>query len=409
MATFSHSLFLSYERNRIKSFWADANLEKNQSKISRYPSSLLLIEGSPQTINLVRPYFQFETYNKYLNYELDLDFHTNKDEEYIREKSKKALTQALTETLSLSAQNEFAEGLPKFFKENLIEELMSEFVKTLRVYKIVNGQFQIDLNFSPKVTPYFNYDSELSSNQLIRWDNIKAHDLELETINENIVNKIFKTEIPYNNEPFQYKGGQISLWFKLLDIVPDLQFQGAENRVASGFIRFRKYLKAPHLESGIKLSGNSTLKFEDIQFKSFNEREAYITVDVIQEFNYKNPTPKLKRVEFTFGKLVEHNFPKESSEDSLFTGDFILSGTYLKNGKNYDFDTILDSLIFDFEKGNFLRDSNIKTMIKSKTATQQMKGRIQNNINDQFRNELALELIQKLKLGSVQYFQGEKK
>ncbi len=411
--TSGHISMNYYENNRIKNYWADYKNKKLSSKVGRFPSSHLLLEGAPETENLISPYFQFKTYNKYINYDLDIKFRTNKDEDYILETSKKALKEALTKTLIIPTGGEDKESLIKLFQENLMEELIDNFVKTLKLYKIVNGSFQIDLNFTPRVTPQFNFNEELSSNQLIQWDAISEHELEVETIKHSVAKRAISIELPYNHEPFQYKGGQISLWFKLVDLTPDLQLNSPKERVASGFIRYRKFYKAPHFLETIKLNGNSKISFESASFIAYKERAPYVTVDVYQEFNFNNPIPKLDRVEFHFGKLLEDNFHRDSllpsfhkKRDPIQTGELLFRGHFQKAGHQYSFDSVIQSLVFDFRRGDFNRDSNILTMVKSRTNTSQQRGQIQNEIYTELIDGLGIELIQKLKMGSVQYFQG---
>lgn len=413
----SHISLYFYEKNRIKSYWADYQNKKLPSKKNgRFPSSQMLLEGSPETENLIRPFFQFNTYNKYLNYDLEVKFRTNKDDDHILKTSKDAIKEAVTKTLVVPAQGESKESLTKIFQDNLIEELIDQFVKTLKVYKIVNGSFQIDLNFKPRVSAQFSFNEELSSNQLIQWDAVQEHELELASIHHTVAEKAISMKLPYNNEPFQYKGGQISLWFKLVDLKPDFQLNSPRERVATGFIRYRKYFKAPHLLEEIKLKSNAKIDFEKVSFTTINEHSPYITVDAYQVFNFNRPIPKIDRVEFHFGKLLEDNFHRDSvlssfhkKKDPIVTGELIFSGRYNQSGHDYKFDSIVQSLVFDFNRGNFTRDSKIKTMLKSRTNTVQQKGRIQNEIYTQLLDGLGIDLIQKLKLGSVQYFQGGRK
>lgn len=414
--TSGHISMRYYETHRIKNYWADNQNQETQKEKGRFPSSLQLMEGSPETENLLSSYFQFETYNKYLNYELEINFRTNKDDEYILRTSKQALKEALSKTLVLPKNGDPKESIAKLFKEELMEELIQRFVKTLKLYKIVNGSFQIDLNFKPKVSPHFNFNEELSSNQLIRWDSLSEHDLELGSIHHTVAQKALSMSLPYNHEPFQYKGGQITLWFKLVDLKPDFEIRSPKERAARGFIRYRKYFRAPHLLEPIKLAGSEKLHFDQVSFKASHDRAPYVTVDIYQDFDLKHPMPKLSKAEFHFGKLLEDNFHRDSlfsvfhkKKTAIKTGELVFSGHYKRLGHSYKFKSVVESLIFDFKKGDFKRNSKIKTQIKSRVNTPHQKGRLQNEIFTETLHGIGIQLIEGLKLGSVQYFQGGQK
>jgi len=412
-----HISILFYESHRIKSYWADYKTPEMQKKDNgRFPSSLQLMEGPPEIEYLLSPYFQFKTYDKYLNYDLEINFRTNKANDYVVDTSKQALKEALAKTLLLQGNQDQRKSIAKIFKENLIQELITNFVKTLKVYKIINGSFQIDLNFKPRTSPHFNFDEELSSNHLIRWDSLSEHELKLESIDYTIAQEALSTSLPYNDGPFQYKGGQISLWFKLVDLKPAPSRISPKKRAFKGFIRYRKYFRAPHLLGSIKIKGNDRLKFNQISFRSSKKRDPYVTVDVYQDFNLKHLSPKLSKVEFHFGSLLEDNFHSDSlfaifhkKKAPINTGSLILKGSYRLLGHNYQFESVLKSLIFDFKKGEFERKSKIKTTINSRVNTPEQRGQLQNEIFTETLEGIGIQLIKGLKLGSFQYFkEGQK-
>ena len=399
-----HFSYHSYETGRIKSYWADYKAQESHSlqNQGRFPSSNLLIEGSPDIVNILKTYFQFETYNKYLNYDLDIQFKSDLENQAQKEQAEIALKHTFASFLT--ASNSKDDLISNFFEDKLFEELIRDSIEQLQESNITSGSFEINLNFSPKVSSYFNYREELSSNQLFQWDKAQTHELKLTTIENSISEKAFQTKIPLNDEAYQYKGGQISLHFKLISLKSDTQINLPKELVASGQIRFRKFFRAPHIKEGIQFKDNAKFSFEKSLFLNHLERDPYVTVDIIQEFNHSQPTPQLSRVEFTFGKLLENKL--DSIKEDIFTGDFILKGSYLKQAHSYEFESVLQSLVFDFRKGNFNRNSKIKTMIKTPTGTPQQKGRLQNEIFEKLIDDLGLELIQKFKLGSVQYFKG---
>ncbi len=403
MATGNYT-YHSYETGRIKNYWADYKSQEldPSKKKGRFPSSNLLIEGSPDIVNILKTYFQFETYNKYLNYDLDVQFKTDLEDQVQTKQAETLLKQTFASLLSTPGSK--VDIASQLFEDKLFEKLMHDCVEQFKTKNITSGTFEINLNFSPIISSYFNYHEELSSNQLLQWDKTDDHELELTTLDHSISQKAIQTKIPLNDEPYQYKGGQISLHFKLVSLKSDIQINLPEDFVASGHIRFRKFFRAPHIAQGIKLRENANISFDQSTFLSHQERDPYVTVDLIQEFNHSHPTPKLSRVEFTFGKLLENRFA--SKKEDIFTGDLILKGSYLKQAHSYEFESVLQTLVFDFNKGNFIRDSKIKTMIKTPTGTPQQRGRLQNQIFEELIDDLGIELIQKLKLGSVQYFKG---
>jgi len=390
--TLGHFTFLTYEKTRIKDFWADAKPITRKS-ISRSPSSLLLLEGSLQTVNLLKSYFQFNTYNKFLNYELEIEYRSETADQSINDLAQQSLKAGLSRTINISGPNSIKSTMEKVLDERLLSELLANIQSSLALSKIQSGKFQINFNFKPQVIPFFNYENELSSHQLIQWDKVKAHDLVLEDAAASLTETAYSTDIPYNNEPFQYKGGQISL---ILDI------QNNDQSFIIGSIRYRKFFKAPLLEEKIQLNGNNKMSVDHIYFLKNQNRAPYITVDIYQSFDSNQNIPKLEKVEFHLGKLSS-----DTDKKSILTGELILNGTYTKTGHRFEYETILKSLVFDLRQGDFTRHSKLSTSILSRTNSNAQKGQIQNDISKILLSELGLEFIQKLKLGTIQYFKGD--
>src|SRR4051812_35946589 len=80
-----------------------------------------------------------DTGKKRLKYKMDFRFSTDIQEEYLRTKARAAFQTAIAKTLDTSNPLNENKALGARFKDQIISAVISEFLKSLSVYKIING------------------------------------------------------------------------------------------------------------------------------------------------------------------------------------------------------------------------------------------------------------------------------
>lgn len=418
---------VEYNKTQHKGLWL-TQLKIDDSRVNRSPSAVL--DFDPDSLEIYRDFFSYPTYQKYLSYDLSLNFRTNKDEDYIREEMKKSLQETIRSSLieknkSLSEEGieDHEKGLTSLIKGHLTQNIINNFVKTIKVYKILNGTFQIDFNFTPRVESQFSYNTELSSNEYINWSQRGKVKGLIESEEKALHEKILEAPVPFGNETYQYKGGQITLWFKVMDMAPKLHLPNPKKRGIKGFIRLRRYFRAPQLANTEPFIEDKDFRLNMVHFKSLKQKnrndvkENFVTVDLYKEFDLENLKPRLDRVELHFGKVLPDNFHKNTLIGRIFsyndkvikTSEMNLHGVLKFNNKDYLFETRLDKLVYDFEEGEFSKKSKIRTYFKRSDLKGPRLGEAQHMISQKLLQQHGLELIKSFKLGEIHSkFKGKK-
>ena len=391
--------------------WYDhqvSQTKKAQAKNGRMPSSLL----DPEKIDfsLYHDYFSYNSFQKYMEYELDVEFRTDKDKEFLQKKARLALHNAITESFKKKANLPEGEGsIALLLKENLIQQFIQNFIKSLSVLKIVNGTFQIDLNFSPSIQPTLNYKNELASNQLVNFDDKDKFSDFLDKKELSLHEKVMKLPTPDTGDFYQYKGGQITIWIKTLDLVwnPANPIPNPKKNAVKGFVRYRRFFKADKLHSLAPFIKEKDFKLNLVSFPNKQGiKNSFVTVDVFKEFNLGQIMPDLERMEVHFGKLLPNNFHKNSligrifnyKEKSLKTGDLFLEGEIKIDGEKEEFKTKVSKLVFDFKKDEFSTKSKLTTTLKGFEDDFQESGRIKYMVKNKLLTDYALQLIKSLNI-----------
>lgn len=336
-------------------------------KEGRAPASLDKIVDH----EIYRDYFSHESYGKQVGFGMDFNLWTDLDKDYLKERADRSFKEALAKTFNPNMEG----GMFGALKGNLINSFVENFVKTLYIYKIVDGTFQIDIHFSAKNDNPNNFSKEFDSNQLI----VASDSLKEAILNSKMTTRpdlaVSQVTWPKKESPLQYTGGTISLWIKLLDL--DIEFKKPIPTIANvvkGHFKFRRYFKVnPEYLSTIKHSGKD-IKINGVRFVSENRKDSYITVDLYKTYNLKNIPPKYDRLEIAFNGLVAPQIHKKSFWHSLFPqkvevsekGKFVLEGElnpkFLSRGER--FTTELNKLVYNFNDSSFTRKSEMETDVK---------------------------------------------
>lgn len=412
----SHISYNKYQQTQHQPYWAS----KEYDNRGRTPSAVL--DFDPDSLEIYRDFFSYVTYQKYLTYDLSLNFRTDRDEEHLKDKFNLSLRNSIRNTLIQKTPKATEEGieshdkgLVSLIKENLIQELTKNFLKTIKAYKIVNGTFQIDLNFSPRINSELNFNEELSSNQLVNWSQTSRLTNEINEVEIPFHQKVFEMPVPATTETYQYKGGQITIWFKTLDTTPQLHLPSPSKRGVKGFIRLRRYFRAPDMANNEPHILDENFRLNMVHFKTLEKRnrhdknENFVTIDLYKEFDLENQTPRLDRVELHFGKVLPDNFHTTNLIGSLFaykdnvieTSELNLHGALKYGDKDVLFVSKLEKLVFDFKTGEFSNNSKMKTIFRNSDLRGPHLGQAQHKVYNKLLHEYGLELIRSFHLGEI--------
>jgi len=395
--------YLIHKNNQIMAYWGQ--------KTERLPASVLS-QLRPE-FKIYKEFFSYPSLQKKMRYDISVDLKTDIDEEYLKNRANIALHDAFRltfEKLNEAKENEKGASFLGVFKEGLVESFVDHFIKTITVLKIVNKTFQIDFNFVPHIQKDLNYNEELSSNQLIQWNNTGSLYQELTSDNLNLQEKILKTERPSTKDLFEYQGGQISIWLKILDMSPTLKLPQTKKNAMKGFLRLRRYYKANNIASLSPFISASefSIKSLGVEFEK-NYKNFFITVDVFKEFSLNNPVPSLDRMEIHFGTLMPDQLYKNNLIGKLITNNLnsIKVGTLKIKGKftaedkqTYPFESDVNRLTYDFEKKGFdLGNSSISSTIKTPVSyNPNNEATLHHQFNQILLKKFSAELIKGLHL-----------
>jgi hypothetical protein len=274
-------------------------------------------------------------------------FHTNNDKKYLTETARKALQQALAESLGV---NDPEKGFAKIVAGKLKEAIIENFVKTLRVYKIVNTGLQFDLAFAPTPNKPKDFGSELASNQLIRLDEInslsaKWDQLEKGTFTQSVYNN--SPMIPINSQAANYIGGVATVYIELLDANPKFKVPDPTKNAVKGFIRYRRYYRVQQDHAQKVTCDKYTLSSN----RAGEDVPTFFTVDLYKNFNLKNLIPTPETIEIYPGIIATTNvgreqlLPSDTNQigKSIPTASFNVSQKKLIGG---DLTITLDKLVY---------------------------------------------------------------
>ncbi|WP_127715018.1 hypothetical protein [Halobacteriovorax sp. HLS] len=300
-----------------------------------------------------RQYFNTNSFNKFLNFKMTLDFWSSysnsKEKNIIRE----ALQSSFFETFEPTNPKSISLSTSKL---ELLESSINKFVNTLAEKKISNGEFQVNLNFTPNFEQNLNYNKELSTNQLV---NIEKKDLAqtLSSKEEQQIEKVLTTPIPSLSQRYQYSGGTITIFIKANDLNKNLY---------NGYIRFRRYFRANDLSStdlNIETK-NFNLTYFQLE-KASSKYSNFLTVDLYKNFNTSTQIPQKNHLDIHFGKLLSSKIEQKDLPNSITTGDFYINGTFPIKGVKSEVKVKLDKLTYSFQKNSFTDDSKLMVTLRT--------------------------------------------
>ncbi|WP_413560264.1 hypothetical protein [Bdellovibrio sp. HCB209] len=225
-----------------------------------------------------------------------VDFHTSGDKKYLAETTRKSIQSAIAQTLG---EENPSQGLAKLALGNVKNEVIENFIKTLKVYKLVNLGLQFDLNFAPE--PYsLTFAPELSSNQLVRLDEVGQLSKKWDVLeNQGLTNQLYANSVLVKQDgTADYIGGTISIFVEILDTKPKLGLPKITKNGVKGYVRYRRYFRVNSPLTAGSCSGFDTAVTVGSRVPTF------YTVDVYKNFDLKNLLPTEETLEIYPGLIA---------------------------------------------------------------------------------------------------------
>ncbi|GEM_PF-6997068 len=282
---------------------------------------------------------------------MQIKFHTDGDEKYLSEQARKSLQQALVESLGGDTPEQ---GLAKVVAGELKDAVIENFIKTLRIYKIINLGLQADLYFLPEPNEKNSFLPEMSSNQLVHLQETSRLSEKWSRIESFSPTRTFLRNsylVPKQGQA-DYLGGVVTLFVKIVDVNPKLKLPSLKKRGVQGFVRYRRYFRVADL--------NRSVRCDDfvMQVQPKDKTSAqFFTVDVYQNFNLANILPTDESIEIYPGIVAATNegradlLPNDSSAGtSINTGSFLISQNSNARGK---INFTLSKIVYNLKDGNY--------------------------------------------------------
>lgn len=351
---------------------------------------------------------------------LDISFWTDKDGDYLKEKARDSLRQALAKTfyqLSFSKSNNDKFFL--IFKESLLEKILKNFIYTLKIYKIVDGTFRVDFNFTKEMTPNVSPLDELYSNQIINYAVSGGLYQQMQAKQQTLPEKIIYSKIPKTAETYQFMGGVITFTVEILNI---------QSGLFKGTLRIRKFLRINEISDISFDTNDEFVRTKTFHLKKKNdENELFLTVDLYKNFelnsdqsiNVNNVGGKTKdiaivndRIEFHFGDVLSSSDEKVhgilqriisifSPGKDISTFDFNIEGKIKIEGREKEFRSTLKTLVYDFKQKSFTSESRLTSRIKYYDASPIEKDLLEYDLKKSFFIKDGSNIIKNLKLDQI--------
>jgi hypothetical protein len=346
-----------------------------KSPTERAPASIVLSAGD---LSMYEDYFSYPTYHKTLRYDLSANIWTDKDGDYLKERARLAVHDAFSKTVGQLDVGDQEKGMATLLKENLISSFVQKFVKSLAIFKIANGTFQIDFEFTPEMMTEVGFENEFASNQIIDVSRRGGVAQDLAKTDFSLIDKVAQIKIPDDGNPYQYTGGSISLWIKILDLSwdPSQPIPNVKKNAVKGFVRYRRYFRANQRNLGGFFPANAELLISSKHFQKEKKgpENHYLTVDLYKEFDLKGLVPSPDKLSISFGKLLPTDVHRDSflarlftnQKEGLDTGTLKLNGQFKDGKRQRNFQAEVQKLTFDLQTKEFHDSSKLYVSVDRK-------------------------------------------
>jgi hypothetical protein len=371
--------FQYYEHSQPhEKYWETTN------KVSNIGREIASIENKidPQIFD---DFLSPNTYSSFIKYDMQPRFWSNLKKDEQHNKAFSALDNTFLNTYRLLATPDEEKSFIKLFKENFVKSLVETYIRELDKEKINEGEFQLNLNFTPKEQINISYNEELSTNQLINFDDAGSLYDDLLDKEPTLAKQVIKTDFPVGTELYQYVGGSIAIDLKL------------KQEKLAGFVRYRRYFKINYpsrMDFDLAADGISSKMLHFKKNKEGITNSRYITVDVIKNFNQDNLTPKAGRIEIYYGDVISNQEKAINTSDLIFTGEYsgVRDGSYKAS---------IEKLVYDFETKKFSNNSVISTTLRGNFDGENNgleRDQIKKKIKRVILEDHARDLVEKFRL-----------
>jgi len=276
-----------------------------------------------------------DTHGKQVRRTMQTRFWTDMDSSHLREGAGDALKNALMK--SLTDESDPSIGFAKKLQANLIENILKEFVLTLKVYKIINKTLQFDVYFLPELDSPASLSNEFSSNGLVLLEKTGQLSRKLDLLDKRKITSSLadfardSREIaPPDRSGARLIGSMLTVHIKILDMNwdPSKPIPLPKRNAVKGFLRMRRYFAVNEPSAGGSECGNGVKIHAIKNSAGEGPHEQWLTVDAFSTFNLASFAPKADRIEIYPGRLMASN---RGSRDLLpnrsdFTGKTLKSG-----------------------------------------------------------------------------------
>ncbi|OFZ71534.1 MAG: hypothetical protein A2451_16485, partial [Bdellovibrionales bacterium RIFOXYC2_FULL_39_8] len=299
-----------------------------------------------------------DDHGKKLRFDIEFQVRTG-DDDYFGIKAKKAVSEALINTFMIrdkSKEDLIARSLLSIAKQEFMASFMKNFVKTITFYKLIDRDIQIDFKFIPTKENPQDYSYELSTNHLLNISNTDKLFPQITGKNKRIINQVATQKREPNHQRYQYAGGAISIWVKVLDSL----LPGTQEHAVKGMVRYRRYF-IDHEPANHKIHQEQEEVLANQLIFARTDSVPFLTVDVIKKFNVKSLIPSLDKMIVYPGYLVEPDLYKEGIVEDLLSpstkpikaGELQITGSVKSSSQKYNYNLHLKKLVFDFATKTF--------------------------------------------------------
>ncbi len=394
-ATALHASYKGYQKTQFLGYWS-----KEKTQVKRIPASQT--DLSRDAINLYRDYFSYDEFHKYLSYEISLELLNNGHEEKLQEALEESLIGKNTpQPYKSKGIERLQTGLKGLLKEELLPKLIINLSQKIKGEQPV----QLNLDFTSKISPEFNFKRELASTTSVHWGEKGELTEKLSLTKSPLHFHVFETSLPAQTQYYQYHGGQVTLWYSPQE--------------KKGFIRYRRFFRSPDLAKAKSFINEDEFRINLIHFKPLEtkvpgayKRGRFVTTDIYQSFSEEGMNPKLERAEIFFGKLLPTHYYEKNLATSLYgynenviqSDQLNLHGVLKHEGQDLMFTTEVEKLVYDFNKKEFTAQSKLRSELKGKES---INGEIQQRIYYRLLKKNVIDLIQGIGLRQIYGHIGE--
>lgn len=402
--------YTKYWQPKLTALW-NSDISRTNT-LARSPAQF-----TESDLPLIEDYFNYNSFHQFISYRLNLAFMTDANS-----KNKRRAKEALDKTThSLFKKDDKIETLKSFASPNLVSNFISAYLEQLDLAGVSKGNFQVDLEFTPRNHPSVLYDREARSVNL--WDLNQSKSLKAAIGEKNppssipdneefrLIRKIATTDYPSEGQYYQYQGGVISLQLELDKLDWSAEDQRSDKaKELDGDLVYRRYFKIVHEdEFSFFLDHPDMALNNSAMVKTYDDVPVFMTVDISREFNGHTLLAPKEQLSIHIGDMLPTQKRKRgflqrifgSDDKSVFkTGELRLYGRLGKGEGGIEFEAVVHTLVYNLGSSTFnAQDSNISITLKKENLNGYSKASATNDIKRILLGPMSGGLAKSLSLG----------